>query len=159
MQQAQFPSQAFPAYPRLSVNKPDGWVELAAVGLPLALAAEVPAGAFRPNVLVTLTRHGADFQVEHAVKDLNKRLKALTRFREEERVTGHAHGGDRIRVRGRFAGARGEVVRQDVSVVVINRGHVYDVVEITGTCSLASGDNRETEIRSVIDSLVVTCDE
>ena len=64
MPRATFPSPAFPAYPALSVNKPQGWVELAAVGLPLAIAADVPGKQFRPNVLVTMARHGVDHSIQ-----------------------------------------------------------------------------------------------
>ncbi|WP_051196778.1 hypothetical protein [Jonesia quinghaiensis] len=158
MSRATFPSPAFPAYPALSMNKPEGWVELAAVGLPLAIAADVPAKQFRPNVLVTMTRHGVDHSMEAAERDLASRLKRLTRFREESRVQDEAFGGQRLTITGRFSSGRGEIIHQVVTVVVINRGYVYDVVEITGTCSAQSGENIRNDVVDIMKSLDIACE-
>lgn len=153
-----FPSEAFPAFPRLGLESPDGWVSLAAVGLPLAVAKEVPAGQFRPNVLVTTTRVGAGHTFEKSVKDLEARLKGLPRFREEARESESGEGAESLWIEGRFSGGRGEIVHQVVKVMVINRGFVYDVVEITGTCSALTGDNGKEEIRRIVRSVTVDCD-
>lgn len=151
-----FPSEAFPAYPRLSVQTPTDWVALAAVGLPLAVAKTVDEGKFRPNVLVTIARFGAEYSPEAAIKALDAKLKKLPRYKEMSKVREPYLGGEGQHVVGRFAGAKGQMVRQSVSIAVINRGHVYDVLEITGTSALIPGDNIESEIQAIIDSLTVS---
>lgn len=148
-----FPSVDFPAYPELSVQKPDGWVGLAATGLPLALAKTVEPGTFRPNVLVTLQRFGVDFSVDAAIKALNEKLKKLTRFKESSREVNEDSDGTNVVVIGRFAGSRGEMFVHCVRVVVIKREYVYDVVEITGTASALTGDNGLEEIREIVLSV------
>lgn len=151
-----FPSEAFPAYPQIDATAPDDWVALAAVGLPLALAKTVTPGKFRPNVLVTLTRHGADYSFAAARKALESKVKKLPRYKEMSSTAGEFLGGEGLHLVGRFTMAKGELVRQSVSIAVINRGHVFDVVEITGTSALVSGDNVEGEIQEIFDSLRIT---
>ena len=151
-----FPSDAFPAYPQLSLEVPTDWQALAAVGLPIAVAKEVPAGQFRPNVLVTVVRFGGDYNFAAARKALDQKLKKLPRYRETDRTESPFLGGEGLHISGRFAAAKGELIRQSVSIAVINRGHVFDVVEITATSTLVSGDNVEGEIQEIINSLSVT---
>ncbi len=151
-----FPSEAFPAYPGLTVHAPEQWVALAAVGLPLALAREVPSGQFRPNILVTITRFGVDFSFDQARKLLDAKLKKLPRYKETERVAEPFLTGEGMHLVGRFTAAKGEIIRQRVSIAVINRGYVFDVVEITATSALVSGDNVEAEITEILASLSVT---
>lgn len=151
-----FPSDAFPAYPHLSLNAPKDWQALAAVGLPIAVAKEVPAGQFRPNILVTLARFGGDYNFAAARKGLDLKLKKLPRYRETERTEAPFLGGEGLHIAGRFTAAKGELIRQSVSIAVINRGHVFDVVEITATSTLVSGDNVVSEIQEIINSLSVT---
>lgn len=149
-----FPSDAFPAFPHLSVEKPGGWVGLAATGLPLALAKDVEPGVFRPNVLVNLQRMGIDFSADAAVSQLNAKLKKLTRFKEKSRSVIDGEFGEEVIVDGRFAGTRGEMFTHCVRVIVIKREYVYDVVEITGTASALTGDNGLQEIREIVLSVI-----
>ncbi|WP_435299357.1 hypothetical protein [Timonella sp. A28] len=150
-----FPSEAFPQFPRIEIERPEGWNALAAVGLPLALAKDVPAGVFRPNVLVTLTRLGADHTVDQARKAFTAKTKALPRYKEESSHVVDREDCEGFTVEGRFAGGRGEIIHQIVTVMVINRGYVFDVVEITGTCSALTGDNGKKEIREILSSVHV----
>jgi len=153
-----FPSTPFPGYPRLRLDCPEDWVALAAVGLPLAVAKEVPSNVFRPNALVTVNRFGADHTLERTAKALDSKLKGLPRFREEAREQIAVDAGEALWVEGRFAGGRGEIIHQIVMIVVINRGYVYDVVEITGTCSALTGDNGKDELRAIVRSLTIDLD-
>jgi hypothetical protein len=153
-----FPSEAFPAFPQLSAPQPDGWVALAAVGLPLALAREVEGQGFRPNVLVTMTRAGADHGLDKALHALTNRLKRAARYKELSRETTENESRSEALVEGRFAGGKGELIKQIVRLVVIKRGFVYDVVEITGTVSLLTGDNGEDEMRAIVTGVEITID-
>ena len=150
-----FPSEAFPAAPSLQVVQPEGWVALAGVGLPLALAQEVPTGQFRPNVLVTVTRFGADFTVAAARKDVAKRLKELPRFTETLREdAAELLGVPGLRVEGYFSDGRGGTLVQALRMCVLPAGPVFDVVQITGTCAGAQVDSAFAQIREIQDSLV-----
>ncbi|WP_066466027.1 LpqN/LpqT family lipoprotein [Sanguibacter suarezii] len=151
-----FPSDAFPAYPSLQVAQPQGWVGLAGVGLPLALAQEVPAGQFRPNVLVTVTRFGADFTVAAARKDVAKRLKALPRFTETLREdAAEMLGVSGLRVEGYFSDGKGGTLVQALRMCVLPAGPVFDVVQITGTCAGTQVDSAFAQIREIQDSLIL----
>ncbi len=153
-----FPSEAFPAYPTLSAPQPEGWVALAAVGLPLALAREVEGKKFRANVLTSLTRVGAEHSFDGQVSAVTAKLKKLPRYKETLRELGGTEQIPELYIEGRFAGAKGELLGQFVRVVVLSRGYVYDVVEITGTVSLLAGDNSEEEVREIVKGVVVSLD-
>lgn len=151
-----FPSEAFPASPSLQVDQPEGWVALAGVGLPIALAQEVAPGRFRPNVLVTVTRFGADHTVAAARKEVNARLKSLPRFTETLRENAaELLGGPGMRVEGYFGDGKGGTLVQALRMGVLAAGPVFDVVQITGTCA---GDQVESvfgQIREIQDSLTL----
>lgn len=150
-----FPSDAFPGYPTLSVEAPENWVALGAVGLPLALARDLEGQTFRPNVLVSISRLGADHSFEKQVSVVNARVKKLPRFKELNRETIEADDRWELLVEGRFAGAKGELLKQNVRIVVLKRAYVYDVVEITGTVSLIARDNGEEEMNAIVRSIEV----
>lgn len=151
-----FPSEAFPAYPSLSMAVPDGWVALAGVGLPLAAAREVPAGQFRPNVLVTVQRFGAGHSMAVSRKEVNQRLKDLPRFTETLREDGtEVLGAAGLRVEGYFSDGKGGTLVQAVRMVVLTQGPVSDVVQITGTCAGTQVEPAFGEIRDIQDSLAL----
>jgi hypothetical protein len=149
-----FPSEAFPAYPGLRLERPDGWVALAGVGLPLALAAEVPNGQFRPNVLVTTQRFGADHTVAASRTEVNRRLKELPRFTETFRENSvEILGAPGMRVEGYFSDGKGGTLVQALRMCVIETGPVSDVVQITGTCTGPQTEAFFGCIRGIQDSL------
>ena len=149
-----FPSEAFPAYPQLSIQTPEGWVALAGVGLPLAAAREVPAGQFRPNVLVTVQRFGAGHTMADARKEVNGRLNDLPKFTETLREDGAGLlGTTGLRVEGYFSDGKGGTLVQAVRMAVLQTGAVCDVVQITGTCAGSQVEPAFGEIRDIQDSL------
>ena len=151
-----FPSEAFPAYPRLSMVTPEGWVALAGVGLPLAAAREVPQGQFRPNVLVTVQRFGAGHTTADARKEVNGRFKDLPRFTETLREDGaDVLGTTGLRVEGYFSDGKGGTLVQAVRMAVLQSGAVCDVVQITGTCAGSQVEPAFGEIRAIQDSLAL----
>jgi hypothetical protein len=151
-----FPSEAFPAYPQLSMVTPAGWVALAGVGLPLAAAREVPQGQFRPNVLVTVQRSGAGHTLADARKEVDARFKDLPRFTETLREdAAEVLGAAGLRVEGYFSDGKGGTLVQAVRMALLQRGAVCDVVQITGTCAGSQVDPAFGEIRAIQDSLVL----
>jgi hypothetical protein len=149
-----FPSEAFPAYPSLRLEQPDGWVALAGVGLPLALAAEVTGSQFRPNVLVTVQRFGADYTVAAARTEVNRRLRELPRFTETLREDAvEVLGAPGMRVEGYFADGKGGTLVQALRMCVLESGPVSDVVQITGTCTGPQTEAFFGIIRDIQDSL------
>ncbi|ACZ20713.1 hypothetical protein Sked_07570 [Sanguibacter keddieii DSM 10542] len=149
-----FPSDAFPAYPALEIDQPDGWVALAGVGLPLALAAEVPSGQFRPNVLVTVQRFGVGHTVADSRSAVNKSLKALPRFTQTLREDSiEMLGSPGMRVEGYFSDGKGGTMVQALRMCVVEAGPVFDVVQITGTCSGPQTEAFFGQIREIQDTL------
>jgi hypothetical protein len=152
----EYPSDAFPAPPRLSMVRPAGWVALAGVGLPLAVAREVPAGQFRPNVLVTVQRLGAGHTVADSRSALGKRLKALPKFTETLREdAAEMLGSTGVRIEGYFSDGKGGTLVQAVRTVVLENGPVVDVVETTGTCAGSQVESAFADIRRIQDSLTL----
>lgn len=150
------PSDAFPAAPVLSMPCPDGWVALAGVGLPLAAAKEVPAGRFRPNVLVTVQRQGAGHSDSAARAEVETRLKALPRFSETLREDAcEVLGSTGLRIEGYFADGKGGTLVQALRMVVLQNGPVVDVVQITGTCAGDQVDAAFAEIRRIQDGFTL----
>lgn len=151
-----FPSDAFPAAPVLSMPCPAGWVALAGVGLPLAAAKEVPAGQFRPNVLVTVQRLGADHTDAASRAEVGARLKALPRFAETLREDAcEVLGSTGLRVEGYFADGKGGTLVQALRMVVLHNGPVVDVVQITGTCAGDQVSDAFAEIREIQDGFAL----
>lgn len=150
-----FPSTDFPGYLGLSLESPDGWESLPAVGLPLAVAKGVPDGEFRPNVIAVLSRFGAGHTMEQAIEEVVRRLSGLPEYAEIARETSDHLGHPGFRIEGAFSDSGLGSLVQAVRLVLVDRGPVRDLVQVTGSCSGAQIESTLGEIREIQDSLRV----
>jgi hypothetical protein len=152
----QFPSEQFPAYPGVSLDQPEGWAPLPEVGLPLALAKDAVDGEFRANVIAVLNRVRAELTLEQATAEVVGRLSGLPQYKElgrsEIEVGGHAG----FRVEGVFAEPSLGAMVQAVRIVLVDRGPVKDLVQVTGSCTGAQMQSVLPEIRAIQDSLAIS---
>jgi hypothetical protein len=147
-----FPSEAFPAYPSVSLQAPDDWQPLQAYGSVLAVAEPVEAGRFRSNVVVAISRFGADYQLQTAIDAVEKKFAEQTDIsiigKEEREVLGVP--GFRMEVT--FSDPRVGTLAQAVHLAVVRSGGMSDLVQITGS---AAGEHVKTVwpvVRSILDS-------
>ncbi|MFD1715781.1 hypothetical protein ACFSBZ_15015 [Amnibacterium flavum] len=151
-QSVSFPSEAFPAFPEVSVQAPDDWQPINAYGSVLAVAEPVEAGRFRSNVVVALSRFGADYELKTAIEAVEKKFGEQTDIavigKEEREVLGVP--GFRMEVS--FSDPRVGTLAQAVHIALIRSGGVSDLVQITGS---AAGEHVKTvwpTIRGILDS-------
>ena len=151
----QFPSEQFPAYPGVSLVQPDGWQALPEVGLPLALAREADSGEFRANVITVLNRVRAEHTLDQAVDEVVGRLTTLPQYQELGRSEIEVQGHAGFRIEGLFAEPSLGLLVQAVRIVLVDRGPVNDLVQVTGSCTGAQMQSVLPEIREIQDSLTI----
>ncbi|MBD8080572.1 LpqN/LpqT family lipoprotein [Cellulosimicrobium arenosum] len=153
MTELRYPSDDFPAPVGVGVSIPDGWVPLPLVALPLAVGREVAEGEFNPNLIVLVSRIRADQSLDDAHAQALGALRPLPKMRElgggDVEVDGHAGRW----VEAQFRGGAGAVLVQTVRTVVVPRGPVADLVQLTGTCTVTQHPWAGPEIRQIAESL------
>lgn len=151
----QFPSEQFPAYPGVGLVQPSGWQPLPEVGLPLALAKDAADGEFRANVITVLNRVRAEHTLDQAVGEVVARLSGLPQFQELGRSEIEVQGNAGFRIEGLFAEPTLGMLVQAVRIVLVDRGPVKDLVQVTGSCTGAQMPSTLPEIRAIQDSLSI----
>jgi len=148
-----YPSADFPAPVGVRLDCPEGWVPLPEVALPLALAQVVPAGQFRPNVIVVVSRSRKPFTVRDAADEVVARLTGVDGFTEMGRQELEVGGLEGFRMEGAFPDASGGTLVQAVRTTVVDRGPVVDIVQVTGSCAGTQAATVLAEIRAIQESL------
>ena len=151
----QFPSEQFPGYPGVGLVQPEGWQPLPEVGLPLALAKDAADGEFRANVITVLNRVRAEHSLDQAVGEVVARLTGLPQFQELGRSEIEVQGNAGFRMEGLFAEPTLGMLVQAVRIVLVDRGPVKDLVQVTGSCTGAQMPSTLPEIRAIQDSLSI----
>lgn len=149
------PSEAFPAPPALALQYPDGWYPLPEAGLALAVAKTVPEGQFRPNVVVAVTRLRSGATLDQAVVAATAKLAGLDGYTEVGREHTTVSGLPGFRIEVTFADGRGATMAQALRLVLVDRGPVVDLVEMTGSCLAPQVESTWQEIRDIQSSLRV----
>ncbi|MBN9155480.1 MAG: LpqN/LpqT family lipoprotein [Microbacterium sp.] len=152
MTEASFPSAAFPDFPAVTIEHPAEWSARPVPGALLAVIDERDAATFSPNVIVGVTRVGADHTLADevaAVADYVTRLpEVATVDNAPVDFGGRTWGVAEFAYRAEGAGS----VVQVIAVTVVPTGDAADVVRITGT---AGADDYETSlpvIRGIVAS-------
>jgi hypothetical protein len=126
------------------------------VGLPLALAKGAAGGEFRANVIAVLNRVRAELTLEQASAEVVGRLTGLPQFKELGRADIEVDGHPGFRIEGLFAEPNLGAMVQAVRIVLVDRGPVKDLVQVTGSCTGAQMQSVLPEIREIQDSLRIT---
>lgn len=151
--QVTYPSADFPASPTLTMDCPQGWVPLPGVGLPLAIAMQVPEGEFRPNVIAVLSRFRAEQAIDSAIDEVIASMTRLEGYTEIGREERQVSGFPGFRIEGAFTNSTGGTLAQAVRLALVPNGPVQDLVQITGTCSGTQSQTIWQEIRTIQDSV------
>jgi len=151
-----FPSDQFPRYPELSLAQPEGWLPLPDVGLPLALIKDVPPGEFRANVIAVISRFGAGYRIEQAISEVVTRLEPMPEYSEVDRDSGDILGYPGFRIEGAYRDERAGTLVQAVRLVLVDRGPVRDLVQLTGSCAGCQVEHVLSSIREIQDSLTIS---
>ncbi|HWV76647.1 MAG TPA: LpqN/LpqT family lipoprotein [Isoptericola sp.] len=152
-----YPSDQFPAFPAVSLDRPDGWSALPTPQAQLAIVRDA-AGEFRANVVVVITRLLPDQTLETVAKEAAARLEALPGYEEVGRIEVEISGHPGFRIEGAWTTPDTGTVAQALRATVVEHHGMRDLVQITGTCS---GDQVQAlweTIRSVQDSVRITLD-
>lgn len=128
-----FPSDAFPALATITVEIPDDWSAISVPGTILAAAAPEVPGEFRPNVVVSITRFGADYSLDVAANAVIEKFAGLEQAQEigRDRVT--VDGVEWVHIESTFVDPRVGTLVQAAHLAVIAHGPVADLVQVTGS--------------------------
>jgi hypothetical protein len=150
MSQASFPSDAFPAFPAVTLDAPDGWEPRPFAGTVLALVDDRGPEAFSPNVVVGVTRTAAGHTLDEAAAAVEEYVAQLPEVAPVD--SARVELGDRMWAVSEFAYATAAVgtVVQVVAVTVVDHGPVADVVRVTGTATPADYETSLPAIRQIV---------
>lgn len=151
-----FPSVDCPSLTGCSVDLPDGWVPVVAPGAVLAAVRQADEGVFRANVAVTVTRFAAGYALDTAVAELQAKLATLA---EVEEVGVAAIGLGSVDAHAQeiaFAEPRTGTLVQAHRLAVVENGPAADLVHAVGTCAGDAIEHDLREIRTCLDTLVMT---
>lgn len=148
-----YPSDQFPAYPRATMECPDGWSPLAAPQAQLAVGLDVEEGQFRPNVVVVFTRMLPEHSLEATTRDALSRVEGLTEYEEILHEETDVAGFPGVTVEYAWRDERAGTVAQALRMAVVEHGPVRDLVQITGTCRGTQTEVVWPWIRRIQDSV------
>jgi len=128
-----FPSDAFPALPTIAIDVPDDWAAITVPCTIMAAAAPETPGEFRPNVVVSVTRFGADYSLDVAANAVIEKFAGLEQAHEigRDRVT--VGGLEWAHIESTFLDPRAGTLVQAAHLAVVVNGQVADLVQITGS--------------------------
>ncbi len=150
MSQASFPSDAFPAFPAVTLDAPDGWEPRAFAGTVLALIDDRGPEAFSPNVVVGLTRAEAGHTLDAAAAAVEEYVAQLPDVAPVDSARVEFSGRTWAVSEFAYATAAVGTVVQVVAVTVIDHGPVTDVVRVTGTATPADYETSLPAIRQIV---------
>lgn len=148
-----YPSAEFPAFAGASVQVPEGWVPLVAVGPLLAVGKEPrEERTFQPNVIVT-SRRTLGATLEDAAKATVESLRSSKEWEETGQEYREGFGGrPAFRIEGAFVADQVGTVYQAALVTVVERGPFVDIVQAVGSCTASQVAECLTDIRGMIES-------
>jgi hypothetical protein len=150
---AAFPSDAFPAFPALSLDLPDDWEAMFVPDTVLAAGAPPVPERFRTNVCISVTRTPGIRSLADAAASVTAGLEAAEQYAEVGRETRQVAGADGYRIEGSFLVDGVGTLFQAVHVAVIPRGAVTDTVTAVATATASAAHDDVPVLRTVLDSL------
>ncbi len=147
-----FPGESAPALPAVSITVPDDWAPLSVSGAVLAAGKAVEQGAFRPNIVVAVSRFAAGYTLETAISAVVERVESIAGVEELGRDTLEVLGTEGFRIEFSYPDARVGALMQAVRIAVIENGPAVDLVQITGTTTGQQATELWGEIRDIQSS-------
>ncbi|QOT15463.1 hypothetical protein [Paenarthrobacter sp. YJN-5] len=137
-----YPSTAFPAFPSIAVDPPEGWTPRVVPDAVGALMGPAVPGSYVPNVVITVSRRTPDY----GLKDIAKSVDAFLSTLPDAVLLGTEpvviNGRDWHIREARYTHPDAGSLTQFTAVTVVQRDVTTDVVQLTGSCR-ASDDNQD----------------
>lgn len=151
-----FPSDAFPAFPAVTLTAVDGWQPLQAPQALLALGkVPTPEGEFQVNVALTNQR-SVGTTLEHAAQATIDALSASPEWEEAGQEFRDGFGGrPSFRIEGAFSHPQAGTVYQAALITVVENGPFVDMVQLVGTCTASQAAECVPQIRQILQSAVL----
>ncbi|WP_440709059.1 LpqN/LpqT family lipoprotein [Herbiconiux sp. YIM B11900] len=147
-----FPGDSAPAFPSIALTLPDDWHALSVSGAVLAAGKTVPAGEFRPNVVVAISRFGADYTLQTAIDAVIARVESIEGVVELVRESTPLLGHEGFRIEFSYPDARVGTLMQALRITVVENGPVVDLVQVTATTTGVQAKELWGEIREIQSS-------
>ena len=144
-----FPSDAFPAFPAVELDHPQGWAPIAGVGVVLSVAKRVAPRTFQPLVGVSVARFGPGYTLQHAIESVLASVAPLAQYHELGRAELDVLGLPGFRIEGAFVHPQVGGLVQAARITVVDHGPAVDLVQLTGTCTAVQAKGTLEEIRSI----------
>ncbi|WP_314325933.1 hypothetical protein [Paenarthrobacter ilicis] len=156
MSQQIFPSTAFPAYPAISLNTPDGWTRRVVPDAVGALTAPSVEGRYTANVVISVSRRSPGYQLQDIAASVDSFLDKLPDavLLGTEPVV--INGRDWHVREARYTHPEAGSLAQFTAVTVVNQETASDVVQLTGSCQPLEGNDDLKAIYSVVASTDIT---
>ncbi|MHB8184629.1 MAG: hypothetical protein ACYDDU_00830 [Dermatophilaceae bacterium] len=150
-----FPSEEFPAQPAVTLQIPQNWEPVHALGVVMATRRAADDGTFVPNVVVRIERRPVDFEVTDALAELNQFAA--------ERPAGTTSEPSEAELDGRlFVGCDLSWVDDQVGTVlqthlfgVVPSGPFVQLVQVTGSVGGAQSGRDYPIVTTIMRSLTV----
>ncbi|GAA2719967.1 LpqN/LpqT family lipoprotein [Cellulomonas aerilata] len=144
-----FPSDAFPAFPAIELDHPQGWAPGAGVGVVLAVTKRVAPRTFQPLVGVSVARFAPGYTLQDAIDTVLASVAPLAQYSELGRADLDVLGLPGFRIEGAFVHPQVGGLVQAARITVVDHGSAVDFVQITGTCTAVQAKGTLDEIRSI----------
>lgn len=150
-----YPSEAFPADPRVSLDMPDEWESVATTSTRLAARA-VTEEEFHTNVVVTIDRRPRGTQPDQAVDELAFESTKRPEGTVSEAFGTAFHGQDWVGCELSWTDARvGRILQVHLFAVIEpeNLAAPVFLVQLTGSCLAKNEDRDYPTIKDVLSSV------
>jgi hypothetical protein len=144
-----FPSDSAPSFPPITLTLPDDWHALSVTGAVLAAGKTVGQGEFRPNVVVAVSRFGADYSLQTAIEAVTQRVESIEGVVELGRDSLEVLGREGFRIEFSYPDARVGTLMQGVRIAVVENGPVKDLVQLTVTATGTQATEYWDELREI----------
>lgn len=156
MTEFSYPSDQFPPQPGLTLTTPDGWTAIPAPGAAMAVRADAAPDTFAPNVLITVHRYLADFELSTALDGLRAELAEFEESRVEEPFAATFGEDPCVVVNTGVRHPEHGMLVQVHAYTSFGYGPVKDVIHVVGTCAGGRITEDYPLLQQVLESTRVT---
>lgn len=137
----------------VTLTVPDGWQQVAAEGVILAVGAPVREGIFRANVTVTAVRVSGDATLEEAVAVLQEKLRGRPEMEPIAEGSLSIAGLPARALEAAWRDVSAGTVAQTVRLVLVGEGGTQLLLEAVGSCGGAQAESDLGTLRGAVDNL------
>ncbi len=154
----EFPSDAFPAFPRIRIEASESWTPEHIAGTVIALVNRASERAFAPNVLVRVHRVSTWSTIEEGKAVIDGTIDALPEVSDVGREDMSIGGRPSYRREYVYNDSEAGLIMQAICATVIPHESCADLVQIVGSAAVVDADTVLPDIREILASLTVSHD-